>query len=830
MAYQPKSYKKFVATAATATLVATAVVPAAFASEAETAAFKDVPKSYEAAIDFVVSNNISNGLTETEYGISKQIKRGDAAILIANAAGLNDKDAPAAGFKDVPTRGALQINSLKAKGIVDGKSTTNFGFEDSITRGEAAIMLQRAFKLKGDVKDVKFTDVSDRYDDAVAALLAYKVTQGTTPTKFGTQDPIKRGDFAKFIYALKDLVVLPDVHPSVESASAPNAKEVVIDFKAQVDKVSAENAANYELKVNGSAETNFTAKLDDSGKRVVLTLTDAARLSNDEAVQLTVSKKVLNTKLVAGTEDFSKTWVFSDEVTPKVTKVEKDGDNVKITFDEYVSSSITISKVNGVDKTVAPVVGLTKTITITDGVKGLANGNYEVLLSGVTDAAGNTSSILTGNVTVSDDTIAPTVSKVEQITDNQVRVTFSKNVSGANFVVKKNGYNLNVTATPSAGPEDEYVLTLADAGAIKVYEDGQSSSTVTLDVTGYKGATNNLFGTAFTTNVALNKDTTAPTPVNRFNEIVDIDSSAAFDEVFNIRFNEELLSADLSKITLTDKNGVRQAISSANVVNDAAGKPTILQVKSTAIQDANKKIEVGNYTLNLGAGSVKDLAGNSNAVSNVTLSKSATSSEVAASATALNNTITVVYGADMTTTAVSAANYLLNGKALPAGTNIYFDANQYTVNIELPAGSVSSSGTGVLSISDAVVSTAGSKVASANRTQNIPTGFVDNVKPVLTAAKKESTNSVELTFSENVDATTLSSADLNDFVVKINGNTVAYTGVVDGVVGDNKISLILPTYNTSQTVTVGVTGTDADIQLEDIAGNLLTKSTTVTAN
>ena len=42
MAHQPKSYQKFVATAATATLVASALVPAA--SAAETKSFKDVSK------------------------------------------------------------------------------------------------------------------------------------------------------------------------------------------------------------------------------------------------------------------------------------------------------------------------------------------------------------------------------------------------------------------------------------------------------------------------------------------------------------------------------------------------------------------------------------------------------------------------------------------------------------------------------------------------------------------------------------------------------------------------------------------------------------------
>lgn len=818
MAYQTKSYRKFVATAATAALVASAVAPAA--SAASVSQFKDVASKYKDAVQFLLNAGAS-GTSETTFGTDQNLKRGDAAVLIAKVLGLDTTKAPDAGFTDLNTRIAGAVNALAAEGIIS--KSAKYNPDKTLTRGEMAKIIANAYGLESDAA-VPFKDLGPTFGPYIKALYAFDVTKGASETTFGTNANIKRGDFAIFLKKASEVVLAPEV----KSVSAINAKEVVVEFNTKMDEVTAETESNYALKVNGVAETNFTAELDDSKKRVVLTLTDAAAFANNEAVQLTVSKNVLNEKLVAGAEDYSKTWVFSDKTAAKIAKVEKDGDNVKVTFDEYVSSTVTITKVNGVDKTVAAAAGLTKTITITDGVKGLANGNYEVLLSGVTDAAGNVSSVLTGTVAVSDDSVAPTVSKVEQISDDKIRVTFSKNVTNATFKVKKGGYDLTVAATPAAGPEDEYVLTLDDAGVIKVYDDGQSSSQVTLEVTGYKGATNNLFGNAYTTNVNLNKDKTAPTVVERFNEIVD-DAAAGVNEVFNIKFNEELSAADASKITLTDKDGVRQAITGAVIVNDAAGKPTILQVSSTAIQTAGV-IKVGTYTLNLGAGAVKDLATNSNAATNVTISKSATASDVTATATATNNVITVVYGTDMTTSAVSAANYLLNGKALPAGTNIYFDSNKYTVDIELPDGSVASSGNGVLSISDNVVSTGGSKVASANRTINITGGFNDNVKPVLVAAKKASTTSVELTFSEGVDATTLVAGDLNDFVVKINGNTVAYTAVVDGTADDNKISLTLPTYNTSQTVTVSVTGTDADLQLEDLAGNVLTKSTTVTAN
>ncbi|WP_306010181.1 S-layer homology domain-containing protein [Bacillus sp. MMSF_3328] len=820
MAYQPKSYRKFIATAATATIVASAVAPAA--SAASVSDFKDVAAKYQDAVNYLVVNGITQGTSDTTFGTHDNVKRGDAAIWLAKALKLDLTNVPASGFSDTGRYDAA-VSALKAKGVISGKTQTTFAPNALLTRGEMAKILANAYELESDAK-VPFTDLGPNFGSYIKALYEYGVTQGKTETTFGTSQNITRGDLAIFLKRAAEVVKTLEV----SNVSAVNAKEIVIDFNTAVDEVTAENESNYSLTVAGAGETNFTAEVDENNaKRVVLTLTDNARLANNEAVQLTVKKSVLNSKLEGLAENFSKTWVFSDTTAPTITEVVRDGSDVKVTFDDYVSS-VELAKVGGVDKTgsVAAISGLTKTVTISGGASGLASGSHQVLVSGVTDAAGNKSSVLTGSVVISDDTTAPTVSKVEQLSDNTLKVTFNKEVTGANFAVKKGGYNLGVVAS---GSGKEYTLTLSDNGQIKVYDTNQSTSNVVVEVSGFKATSNNLYGTTYTSNVTLSKDQTAPTVVTRFNEIVDVDATAGVNEVFNVRFNESIKNADLSKLTLTDKDGVRQAINSATIVNDASGNPTILQVASSAVQ-TNGAFKIGNYSLNLAAGAVKDLAGNNNSATTVSFTKSASASTVSASAVAANNVITVSYSTTMTTSATTLANYMLDGKALPAGTNIYFDGNTQTVKIELPAASVASTGGAVLTISDSVVSTAGSKVAAADRTENIAGGFVDNVKPVLTAARKASSTSVELTFSENVDATTLLAGDNNDFVVSVNGTTVAYTGVVDGVVGDNKISLTVPTYNTSQTVTVGVTDNESNISLEDITGNKLTKSTVVTAN
>ena len=155
MAYQPKSYRKFVATAATATLVASAIAPVAGAASN----FEDVAPKYKDAVDYLVNNNITQGTSATLFGTHDNIKRGDLAIWLAKALKLDTASAPASGFEDTAgTRYDAAVSVLKAKGIVSGKSETSYAPSAYVTRGEMAIMLSRAYDLSSDTK-APFSDM-----------------------------------------------------------------------------------------------------------------------------------------------------------------------------------------------------------------------------------------------------------------------------------------------------------------------------------------------------------------------------------------------------------------------------------------------------------------------------------------------------------------------------------------------------------------------------------------------------------------------------------------------------------------------------------------------
>ncbi|WP_342542103.1 S8 family serine peptidase [Paenisporosarcina sp. FSL H8-0542] len=166
--------------------------------------FQDVTSFYSPAVTYLVQNQITRGISTTEFGVSKNIKRADAAIWLAKELGLNKETAKASGFTDVPDRAIGAVNALKEAGIVGGKTTTRFGAYDTLTRGEVAIILQRAYKLSSDGSKYPFSDVSPKYSDAVGALVANYITDGISPTKYGVSNSITRGQLAVFMYRLSN--------------------------------------------------------------------------------------------------------------------------------------------------------------------------------------------------------------------------------------------------------------------------------------------------------------------------------------------------------------------------------------------------------------------------------------------------------------------------------------------------------------------------------------------------------------------------------------------------------------------------------------------------
>lgn len=162
--------------------------------------FKDVTSRYSSAVIFLLDKEVTNGLSKDHFGVNANIKRVDAAIWLAKILNLDITNSANTPYSDLPKRAWGAVNALKEANIASGKSSSYFGGNDSMTRGEMALLLQRAYKLKGDNVELSFTDISPRYEEAVKALVKNNVTQGKSSTQFGTGTPITRGEMALFLH------------------------------------------------------------------------------------------------------------------------------------------------------------------------------------------------------------------------------------------------------------------------------------------------------------------------------------------------------------------------------------------------------------------------------------------------------------------------------------------------------------------------------------------------------------------------------------------------------------------------------------------------------
>ncbi|WP_243299873.1 S-layer homology domain-containing protein [Bacillus litorisediminis] len=171
-----------------------------FSAKPTEAAFTDVNKKYTEAVDYLISQNATSGISETQFGTDLSIKRVDAAVMIAKVLGLTIGVAPNAGFTDVPVERQPYVNALVAEGIFHGKTATHFGAHDTMTREEMAKVIASAYDLvASEGATIPFTDVSDRFYPYVAALYKNGVASGKDADTFGTGN-VTRGEFALFIF------------------------------------------------------------------------------------------------------------------------------------------------------------------------------------------------------------------------------------------------------------------------------------------------------------------------------------------------------------------------------------------------------------------------------------------------------------------------------------------------------------------------------------------------------------------------------------------------------------------------------------------------------
>lgn len=123
----------------------------------------------KAEIEALCVRGIINGKTETEYDPEATMTRAEFATIVVNALGLPEKNG--VKFDDVKNDDwfSKYIETAYYYGIVKGVSVTTFNPQGTITLEEAAAMMLRAAKLCGmntDINILTAKNVIERYEDA----------------------------------------------------------------------------------------------------------------------------------------------------------------------------------------------------------------------------------------------------------------------------------------------------------------------------------------------------------------------------------------------------------------------------------------------------------------------------------------------------------------------------------------------------------------------------------------------------------------------------------------------------------------------------------------
>jgi len=275
-----RNFKKFFATSLVVILALTAIVPSASAAEHQ---FIDVNSNYDEAVSFLFELDLIKGKTNTSFGTDLNLTRGDAAVILANVLGLDVESAPSAGFKDLNSRVVGAVNALTEVGIISGITKDEFRPDLLLSRGAMAKLLNLGFGLENYAETTPFTDAVGVFTPHIEALYGTGITNGKTPSTFGTNDNIKRGEFANLLY---NTIMFSFYVPLAESATilSPTTMEIKMEEAAPKELTVADLAEMFYIEAyfkNGSVKELEFVGTSLSADRITLTVEFSSNSSLD---------------------------------------------------------------------------------------------------------------------------------------------------------------------------------------------------------------------------------------------------------------------------------------------------------------------------------------------------------------------------------------------------------------------------------------------------------------------------------------------------------------------------------------------------------------------
>ena len=167
------------------------------------------------AVEFLSQNGIVSGVSDTQYGPSNSIRRGDFALMLCRAFGFTSGETYS--FQDVPTNSyyAQAIATAKGLGIVNGGDGGRFMPDSPLSRQDAMVMLQRAMEVSGwSFSGQGSADLSPYGDsgsissyarNAVASMVQMGIVAGDQNRNLNPRSNINRAEMAVILHRVLTL-------------------------------------------------------------------------------------------------------------------------------------------------------------------------------------------------------------------------------------------------------------------------------------------------------------------------------------------------------------------------------------------------------------------------------------------------------------------------------------------------------------------------------------------------------------------------------------------------------------------------------------------------
>ncbi|WP_312504631.1 S-layer homology domain-containing protein, partial [Bacillus luti] len=424
-----KSFNKLMAGTMTAAMVAGVVAPVA-ASASENA-FTDVQSGqwYTTAINEMAAKKIISGMGDGTFGLGLDVTRAQVATFMVKAKDIKTGSTNTP-FTDVNEKDwfAPYVSAAEANKIMAGLGDNKFGPNEKLTRAQMAQILVNAYGFKADENNkVTFNDIDNlswaTAKSSIETLASLGLVKGYGDNTFQPNKVVSREEAAQFIY---NAMNYKKTEAKVVSATPINAKQVEVKFGTEVSidtKDAAKKAEALKLfTLEGKEATDITVSSDNTTAVVTF-----ENLNDVKDVVLVVNPVATKADAKVKTGKFTQVITYKDTARPEVKGVEYvDVNTAKVLFSEPVKE---IGKVTGTQGATLKSFNSGDNFATIDLSAVKENTEAVVTIVGATDFAGNLISPNPAKVKVKKQAIdktAPQVTGVEAISNNQLKVTFSK--------------------------------------------------------------------------------------------------------------------------------------------------------------------------------------------------------------------------------------------------------------------------------------------------------------------------------------------------------------------------------------------------------------------